>query len=49
MPKGITMEFDDDDKKAKELKDKMKNKKGKVEIVYTNYSINKGLNDSVFQ
>jgi outer membrane lipoprotein-sorting protein len=49
MPKGITMEFDDDDKKAKELKDKMKNKKGKVEIVYTNYSINKGLSDSVFQ
>lgn len=49
MPKGITMEFDDDDKKAKELKEKMKNKKGKVEIVYTNYTINKGIDDAIFK
>lgn len=49
MPKGITMEFDDDDKKAKELKEKMKNKKGKVEIVYTNYTINKGIDDAMFK
>ena len=47
MPKGITMEFDDDDKKPKT--DKMKNKKGKVEITYTNYIINKGIEDSVFK
>lgn len=49
MPKGITMEFDDDDKKSKEMKDKMKNKKGKVEISYTAYLINKGIDDSVFK
>lgn len=49
MPKGITMEFDDDDKKSKEMKDKMKNKKGKVEISYTSYTINKGIDDSVFK
>lgn len=49
MPKGITMEFDDDDKKAKELKEKMKNKKGKVEIIYTNYTINKGIDDAMFK
>ena len=47
MPKGITMEFDDDDKKPKT--DKLKNKKGKVEITYTNYIINKGIEDSVFK
>ena len=49
MPKGITMEFDDDDKKARELKDKMKNKKGKIEITYSNYVINKGVDDSIFK
>ena len=47
MPKGITMEFDDDDKKPKT--DKLKNKKGKVEITYTNYIINKGIEDNVFK
>ncbi len=46
MPKGITMEFDDDGKK--EMREKMKNKKGKVEITYSSYSINKGIDDSVF-
>jgi outer membrane lipoprotein-sorting protein len=49
MPKGITMEFDDDDKKARELKNKMKNKKGKIEITYSNYVINKGVDDSIFK
>lgn len=46
MPKGITMEFDDDGKK--EMREKMKNKKGKVEITYSSYSINKGIDNSVF-
>jgi outer membrane lipoprotein-sorting protein len=49
MPKGITMEFDDDDKDKKSLADKMKNKKGKVEITYNSYSINKGIDDSMFK
>ncbi len=46
MPKGITMEFDD---ATKADKDKMKNKKGKVEITYSSYIINKGVDDSVFK
>jgi hypothetical protein len=47
MPKGITLEFDDDLKK--EDKQKLKTKKGSVEFVYTNYVINKGVDDSVFK
>jgi outer membrane lipoprotein-sorting protein len=46
MPKGVTLEFDDDDKATR---DKMKNKKGKVEIIYKNYIINKGIDDSIFK
>lgn len=47
LPKGIT--FDYDDGKKKEPADKMKNKKGKVEINYSNYLINKGVSDKVFE
>ena len=47
MPKGITMEFDDESKKTEA--EKLKNKKGNVEIVYTSYTINKGVDDSVFK
>ncbi len=47
LPKGITFDYDDGSKKN-EPADKMKNKKGKVEIVYSGYSINKGVPDSVF-
>lgn len=46
LPKGITLEFDDE--KPKE-KDPLKNKKGKVEIKYDNYIINKGIPSSVFK
>ena len=46
MPKGVTLEFDDEDKATR---DKMKNKKGKVEIIYKNYSINKGIDDAIFK
>ena len=45
--KTITFDYDDGTKKT-EPADKMKNKKGKVEIVYSGYSINKGVPDSVF-
>ena len=48
LPKGITLEFDDTEKPVSEA-DKLKNKKGKVEIVYTNYIINKGIPDSMFK
>ena len=48
LPKGLTLEFDDNEKPLTE-EQKLKNKKGRVEIVYTNYSINKGIADSVFK
>ncbi|MFZ1798654.1 MAG: hypothetical protein WAU24_02225 [Chitinophagaceae bacterium] len=46
IPKGVTLEFNDADKADME---KMKNKKGKVEITYSSYIINKGIPDSIFQ
>lgn len=48
LPKGITFDYDDGSKKEQSA-DKLKDKKGKVEITYSNYSINKGVPDSVFQ
>jgi len=46
LPKGITMEFDDTDAA---VKDKMKGKKGRVEITYTTYEINKGIAAAFFK
>jgi len=46
LPKGVT--FDYDNGSEKNVKDPMKNKKGKVEIFYSNYIINKGINDKLF-
>ena len=47
LPKGVTFDYDDgSEKKAGE---EMKNKKGKVEITYSEYAINKGVDDSVFK
>lgn len=48
LPKGVTFDYDDGTAK-KEDKDKLKNKKGKVEIDYSTYIINKGVPDTVFQ
>jgi len=48
LPKGITFDYDDGTKKE-QTPDKLKNKKGKVEISYSSYVINKGLPDSVFK
>lgn len=47
LPKGITFDYDDGSGK-KDQPAKLKNKKGKVEISYTGYVINKGVPDSVF-
>ncbi len=47
LPKGITLEFDDE--KPVSEAEKLKNKKGRVEITYTNYVINKGVSDTVFK
>ncbi|MEO7531758.1 MAG: hypothetical protein ABIS69_10115 [Sediminibacterium sp.] len=48
LPKGITLEFDDNEKQQTEV-EKLKNRKGRVEITYTNYIINKGISDAVFK
>jgi outer membrane lipoprotein-sorting protein len=48
LPKGITLEFDDNEKPLTEAQ-KLKNKKGRVEITYANYLVNKGIADSFFK
>ena len=48
LPKGITLEFDDTEKELTEA-EKIRNKKGRVEISYSNYVVNKGVPDSVFK
>ena len=48
MPKGVTFDFDDGTV-AKKGEDKMKNKKGKVEIVFNSYTLNTGIPDTIFQ
>jgi outer membrane lipoprotein-sorting protein len=45
LPKGVTLEYDDGSKKP-ELP---KNKKGKVEITYSSYIINKGVSDAMMK
>ena len=47
LPKGITLDYDTGEKPATSSTDK--DQKGKVEITYTNYIINKGIPDSIFQ
>lgn len=46
LPKGITIDYDNGS--GKDNAEKEKTKKGKVEITYSNYTINKGVPDSVF-
>jgi len=48
LPKGVTFDYDDGSKKEQDAA-RLKNRKGKVEIVYSGYIINKGVPDSVFQ
>jgi len=47
LPKGVT--FDYDDGSEKKPADSLKNKKGKVEITYSEYLINKGVDDTIFK
>ncbi len=47
LPKGVTFDYDDGTKKE-EVADDVRNRKGKVEITYSSYIINKGVPDSVF-
>jgi hypothetical protein len=46
LPKGVTFEYETEQKP--ETAAKPKNQKGTVEITYQNYSINKGIQDAVF-
>ncbi|MBC7866929.1 MAG: hypothetical protein H7X88_05285 [Gloeobacteraceae cyanobacterium ES-bin-316] len=46
LPKGVTFDFDDGTNNAQV--DKAKAKKGRAEITFSNYIINKGLPESVF-
>jgi hypothetical protein len=46
LPKGVTLEFDDGERADPE---RLKNKKGIIEILYETYSINKGVPDSIFK
>ena len=48
LPKGITFDFDDGSAPAKST-DIKRNKKGRAEITFSNYLINKGVSDSIFQ
>ena len=45
LPKGLTLDYDDDTKKNEE---KIKNKRGTVQITYTGYRINEGIAGKVF-
>ncbi|MFL5810828.1 MAG: LolA family protein [Flavisolibacter sp.] len=45
LPKGLTFEYEKGDKKKPGA---VKNKKGKIELNYSSYSINKGIDDKVF-
>ena len=45
LPKGVTIDYDNGTNKPAE---KEKSKKGRVEIHYTKYEINKGIKDEVF-
>ncbi len=45
LPKGITFEYEKGGKKAGDIK----NKKGKVEITYSSYTINKGIDNKIFE
>ncbi len=47
IPKGVTLEFEEEAKQTEA--EKIKRKKGKIEITYTNYTINKGIDDAIFK
>ena len=47
LPKGVTFDYDSGSKKKED--DPLKNKKGKVEIIYSSYVINKGVDDTIFK
>jgi len=47
MPKGVALEFEDEEKYSDA--EKLKRKKGRVQISYNNYIINQGVADTLFK
>lgn len=47
LPKGVTFDYDDGSPKNK-ADGPRKNQRGKIEITYLNYTVNKGLSDNLF-
>jgi hypothetical protein len=47
LPKGVTFDFDDGTEQEKPKGD-LKNKKGRAEITFSSYTINKGVADTLF-
>jgi hypothetical protein len=47
LPKGVTFDFDDGTAQSKPSD--LKNKKGRAEITFSNYIINKGVSDDMFR
>jgi outer membrane lipoprotein-sorting protein len=48
LPKGVTFDYDDGSVKKKES-ETGQNQRGKIEITYLSYSLNKGISDSIFK
>jgi outer membrane lipoprotein-sorting protein len=48
LPKGVTIDYDNGTSKDEKNKKDVK-KKGKLEITYSSYTINKGVSDEVFK
>ncbi|MEQ1552646.1 MAG: hypothetical protein ABL929_00640 [Ferruginibacter sp.] len=48
LPKGVTFDFDDGTATTAKPTDSLKGKKGKAEITFSSYTINKGVSDAVF-
>ncbi len=47
MPKGVALEFEDEEKYSDA--EKLKRKKGRVQITYSNYIINQGIAETIFK
>jgi outer membrane lipoprotein-sorting protein len=45
LPKGVTLDFETNEP----VNERMKNKKGRIEITYSNYIVNKGVSDAEFK
>jgi hypothetical protein len=48
LPKGVTFDYDDGSVKKKET-EISQNQRGKIEITYLNYLLNKGISDTIFK